>query len=89
LAQALHQPTVGFIGLRSDTGAAKNLIDLVRDRVQPVDVPWLKEAGSATYLPVKIRRTEVQVGPKKVTHSLRDGDQKGSSMQTTCMAITT
>ena len=90
LAQALHQPTVGFIGLRSDTGAAKNLIDLVRDRVQPVDVPWLKEAGSATYLPVKIKRTEVQVGPKKVTHSLRDdGDQKRSAMQTTCMAITT
>jgi hypothetical protein len=82
LAQALHQPTVGFIGLRSDTAAAKNLIDLVQDRVQPVDVPWLREAGSATYLPVKIRRTEVQVGPKKkVTHSLRDdGDQKGSAM---------
>jgi ribonuclease P/MRP protein subunit POP3 len=91
LAQALHQPTVGFVGLRSDTAAAKNLMDLVRDRVQPVDVPWLKEAGSATYLPVKITRTEVQVGPKKkVTQSLRDdGDQKGSAMQTTCIAINT
>jgi ribonuclease P/MRP protein subunit POP3 len=91
LAQALHQPTVGFIGLRSDTAAAKNLIDIVRDRVQPVDVPWLKEADSATYLPVKIRQTEVHVGPKKkVTHSLRDdGYQKGSAMQTTCMATTT
>ena len=82
---------MGFVGLRSDTAAAKNLIDLVRDRVQPVDVPWLKEAGSATYLPVKIRRTEVRVGPKKkVTQSLRDnGDQKGNAMQTTCIAINT
>jgi ribonuclease P/MRP protein subunit POP3 len=91
LAQTLHQPTVGFIGLRSDTAAAKNLIDLVRDRVQPVDVPWLKEVGSATYLPVKIRQTEVKVGPKKkVTQRMRDdGDQKGSAMQTTCMATIT
>jgi ribonuclease P/MRP protein subunit POP3 len=84
LAQALHQPTVGFIGLRSDTAIAKNLVDLVRNHVQPVDVPWLREAGSATYLPVKIRQTEVQVGPKKkATHSLRnDYDRKGSAMQT-------
>lgn len=89
LAQALHQPTVGFIGLRSDTAIAKNLIALVRDRVQPVDVPWLREAVSTTYLPVKIKQTEVQVGPKKkATRSLRDDcDQKGSAMQT-CTATT-
>jgi hypothetical protein len=49
LAQVLHQPTVGFIGLRSDTAITKNLIALVRDRIQPVDVPWLREAGSTTY----------------------------------------
>jgi ribonuclease P/MRP protein subunit POP3 len=73
LAQALHQPTVGFIGLRSDAAMAQKLIDLVRDRVQPVDVPWLREASSTTYLPVKIRQTQVHVGPrKKTTHSFRD-----------------
>ena len=89
LAQSLHQPTVGFIGLRSDTAIAKNLIALVRDRVQPVDVPWLREAGSTTYLPVKIKQTEAQVGPKKrATRSLRDDcDQKGSATQT-CTATT-
>jgi ribonuclease P/MRP protein subunit POP3 len=74
LAQTLHQPRVGFIGLLLDTPTAGNLIDLVRARVQPVDVPWLKEVSSGTYLPVKVRQTEVKVGPKKekVGHSLRD-----------------
>jgi ribonuclease P/MRP protein subunit POP3 len=76
LAQALHQPRVGFIGLLSDTSAAENLVDFVRTRVQPVDVPWLKEVGSGVYLPVKVRQTEIKIGPKKkkkkAAHSLRD-----------------
>jgi ribonuclease P/MRP protein subunit POP3 len=74
MAQALHQPKVGFVALQSDIPTAGNLIDLVRNRVQLVDVPWLKEASSGTYLPVKVRQTEVKVGPKKekAAHSLRD-----------------
>jgi ribonuclease P/MRP protein subunit POP3 len=79
LARILHQPKVGFIGLQSDASRAGNIIDLVRDRVQPVDVPWLKEASSGTYLPVKVRQTVVKVGRKeeKAAHSLRDrGGQK-------------
>ena len=73
LAQALHQPTVRFVGLQSDTPAAESLLELVRERVQPVDVPWLKETSAGAYLPVKIRKTEVKVGPKKgAVRSLRD-----------------
>lgn len=78
LAQSLHQPKVGFIGLQSDASSAGNIIDLVRNRVHPVDVPWLKEASSGTYLPVKVRQTEVKVGRKKKSvQFLRDnGGQK-------------
>jgi ribonuclease P/MRP protein subunit POP3 len=74
LAQTLHQPRVGFIGLLSHTSAAENLIGLVRTRVQPVDIPWLKETNSGAYLPVKVRQTKIKVGPKKekAAHSLRD-----------------
>jgi ribonuclease P/MRP protein subunit POP3 len=72
LAQTLHQPRVGFIGLLSETSAAENLMDLVRTRVEPVDVPWLKEACSGAYLPVKVRQTKIKIGPKKAAHSLRD-----------------
>lgn len=74
LAQAVHQPRVGFVGLLSDTSTAENLMDLVRTHVQPVGVPWLKEADSGTYLPAKIRQTEVKVGLKKekAGHSLHN-----------------
>jgi hypothetical protein len=72
LAQTLHQPRVGFIGLLSETSAAENLMDLVRTRVKPVDIPWLKEACSGAYLPVKVRQTKIKIGPKKAAHSLRD-----------------
>ena len=65
LAKALHQPKVGFVGLQSDVPAAEILTTLVRDRVQPVDVPWLREASSGTYLPVKVRGAEVNVRPRK------------------------
>ena len=65
LAIALHQPKVGFVGLQADAPAAEILTTLVRDRIPPVDVPWLREASSSTYLPVKVRRTEVNVRPRK------------------------
>jgi ribonuclease P/MRP protein subunit POP3 len=74
LAQALNQPKVGFVGLQSDISSAGVLLDTVRSRVEPVDVPWLKEASIGEYLPVKVKQTEVKVGPKKekATHSIHD-----------------
>ena len=73
LAKALHQPNVGFIGLQTEAPAAEGLVTLVQNCVQPVQVPWLREASSGVYLPVKVKRTEVKVRPRKErVRSLRD-----------------
>jgi len=79
LAQALHQPKVGFIGLQSNAPGARGLIELVRDSIEPVDVPWLKEAGSAKYMPPKVLKKNVKIGQKKqkIVHSqAKDANSK-------------
>jgi len=65
IAHAVHQPKVGFVGLQLDAPGAMGLIDLLRTNIQAVDVPWLRESCSPTYLPVKVKQTAVKVGQKK------------------------
>jgi RNase P subunit Pop3 len=67
LAEALHQPRVGFVGLLESAPAAKALLDLVKDKVSPVDTPWAASDLNAQYLPVEV----------KTTHPDSPKDQKG------------
>ena len=65
LVQALNQPKAGFVGVMSSAPGSEGLVEIVRKRVGSVDVPWLQEVASGQYLPVDIRQTEVQRGPRR------------------------
>ena len=65
LAEALHQPRVGFVGLRRDMPAADVLMALVQSAVDPVRVPWLDSLRDPQYLPVQIESMEASIGSKK------------------------
>jgi ribonuclease P/MRP protein subunit POP3 len=54
LCSSLALPRASFIGILEDAPNSKVLIDLVRGLVSKVEVPWLAEAQSAQYKPVKI-----------------------------------
>ena len=43
-----------MVGLVDGAPNASSLIELVRQRVSELEVPWLQEAAKATYLAVKI-----------------------------------
>lgn len=62
LAKALHQPKVGFVGIRSDMAGADVLLAVVRAAICPVRVPWLDGSEIPRYLPVQIESTETPVG---------------------------
>ncbi|TLD20926.1 putative RNA-processing protein [Venturia nashicola] len=54
LCSALGIPRVGIIGVFEDAPGAKGLVDYVRENVEVVDVPWVKEAGKGEWLGTKI-----------------------------------
>jgi ribonuclease P/MRP protein subunit POP3 len=58
LCEALGLPRVSFIGLIEGAPHSGSLVDLIRDCVSPVEVPWLVEAKEAKYLPAKINSIE-------------------------------
>ena len=58
LCAALHLPHVSFVGLFEGAPNATPLIDFVTERVDPVEVPWFKEAGMGTYMPVETKSLE-------------------------------
>jgi ribonuclease P/MRP protein subunit POP3 len=57
LAEALFQPRVGFVGLLQDTPGGKALIDMVVEKVSPVEVSWLNADSKVEYMPVSIMTT--------------------------------
>ena len=65
LAEALHQPRVGFVGLRRDMPGADVLMAIVDNVIDPVRVPWLDSSENPQYLPVQIESTETSIGSKK------------------------
>lgn len=65
LAEALHQPRVGFVGFRIGMPNADVLLALVRATVGPVRVPWLNSSESPRYLPVQIESTETSISSKE------------------------
>lgn len=65
LCEALRLPRVSHIGLFEGAPHSKSLIDLIRDCVSTIEIPWMK-ATEAKYLPVKINSTETfNFGVKK------------------------
>ncbi|KAI4135135.1 MAG: hypothetical protein LQ347_000923 [Umbilicaria vellea] len=58
LCAALHLPRVTFVGLFEDAPNATPLIDFVRERVAPIEVPWLKAVSLGLYMPVEIKAIE-------------------------------
>jgi ribonuclease P/MRP protein subunit POP3 len=64
LAEALHQPRVGFVGVQVDAPNAHVLLSMTRAAVSPVQVPWLDGSQSPRYLPAQIDSLETSVESK-------------------------
>jgi ribonuclease P/MRP protein subunit POP3 len=50
LATALGVPRVGVLGLMGDAPDAGALIEVIREKLEPMEVPWLEQALAADYL---------------------------------------
>jgi len=58
LCTALGLQRVSAIGILDGAPHSKSLLDIVREQVSVIRVPWLQEAKDNQYLPVKIRAVE-------------------------------
>ncbi|KIW96170.1 uncharacterized protein Z519_03237 [Cladophialophora bantiana CBS 173.52] len=58
LAQALHQPRVGVLGIEEGAPGTENLLRCVRETVDAVDVPWLDQTSTPIYQSVNIQTVE-------------------------------
>lgn len=66
LCEVLGLPRVSFIGLLEGAPHSQSLVDLIRQCVPKIEIPWLHEAKQSTYMPVKINAIETFVtAPKK------------------------
>ncbi len=65
LSASIGIPRVSSIALRDGAPHSQGLLAFVRDKVAPVDVPWLDEARAGQFRETQIRVTDVAVGPKK------------------------
>lgn len=70
LAEVLGLPRVGAVGIL-EGGQGDALLDFVKMHVQPVEVPWIREAKAAQYLNLKLEVFEttqkVKAAPDSVT----------------------
>jgi ribonuclease P/MRP protein subunit POP3 len=58
LCKALSIPRVSFIGILEGAPSSKSLVDLIRECVPEIEIPWLQQAKESKYLPVKINAIE-------------------------------
>jgi hypothetical protein len=58
LCKALRLQRVSFIGLLDGAPYFQSLIDLIREHVPEIDIPWLQGAKRTKYLPVNIKAVE-------------------------------
>lgn len=67
LKAVLGIPRVGVVGLIDGAPNASSLIELIRQQVPELEVPWLQEAVKGTYLAVKINaiQTDAPLNPKR------------------------
>ncbi|KAI9884710.1 MAG: hypothetical protein M1823_003491 [Watsoniomyces obsoletus] len=61
LQEALALPRVNFLGLLDGAAEASQLIELVREHVPIVDVPWLAHVKQANFLPLQVEITQCLV----------------------------
>lgn len=54
LCSAVGLPRAGVVGLMEGAPGAEALLEVLRSKVEPVDVPWLREAVNAKYLGTKV-----------------------------------
>ncbi|KAF2100377.1 hypothetical protein NA57DRAFT_54469 [Rhizodiscina lignyota] len=62
LASSLGLPRAGVVGLMEGAPGTDALIEYVRSKVEPIDVPWLREAAEAKYMGLKVDAVEVKKG---------------------------
>lgn len=65
IAAALHLPRVSFLGMLDDAPNSKALLNVIRDCVGNIDIPWLDEAKKEEYLETRIRVIQTTVGNSK------------------------
>lgn len=82
LCAALHLPRVSFVGLFEDAPNATPLIDFVRERVAPIEVPWLKEVGLGVYIPVEIKALKTTAPAEFKAAKRRQEHSDGGGMAT-------
>lgn len=58
LCKALGLQRVSFIGILHGTAQFQPLVDLLKDNVPEVQIPWLQEAQQSAYLSVKIKEID-------------------------------
>lgn len=58
LCEALGIPRVSFIGILEGAPHSKPLVDLVRECVPEIEIPWMQQVKESKYLPVKINAIE-------------------------------
>ncbi|KAF6234586.1 hypothetical protein HO173_007212 [Letharia columbiana] len=71
LKTVLGIPRVGMVGLIDGAPDASSLIELIRQNVPELEVPWFREAVKGAYLAVKINtvRTGAPLNPKRGARS--------------------
>ena len=84
LCAAVHLPRVSFVGLFEDASNATPLINFVRERVTPIEVPWLKEVRMGVYMPVEIMALETTTPAESKAAKRR---QEHSAMEKIATAI--
>ncbi|ESZ91139.1 hypothetical protein SBOR_8473 [Sclerotinia borealis F-4128] len=65
VAAALGLPRVAFLGIIDNAPYSKALLDIVRDCVQEIEIPWLDEARKSEYLDTKIDSIQTSIGEVK------------------------
>jgi ribonuclease P/MRP protein subunit POP3 len=58
VCEALGIPRVSSIGILEGAPHSKPLIDLLRECVPEIEIPWLQQAKESRYLPVKVNSIE-------------------------------
>ena len=65
VCEALGLPRVSLIGLLESAPHSESLLELIRNVVSEIDIPWLRDSKALAYLPVKINAIETFVSVEK------------------------
>ena len=65
LSNALNVARVGMIGLGDEGFEASEIIEFIRARVLPVEVPWLDQIIAGVYLPLQVSTDEAHQARQK------------------------